>query len=739
MKNPAFRSQPAPSHPPTHRSQRVESKEDDEDDEEEDDDDDDFDYFDEDDEFDFEDDDEDDPWTNDESTIFDMAEEAMMDGKRLQDIKNKQQQQTQSSISVNITTKVEEPRRKLTVVTKKQRQQQQQQQQQPHHSKQPHNSHSSSHPHPDPHSRPKSGKPSKSHPPQSDSLESHIGSGTSRDPTLTRRERAYLRAKEEAELMRKKQGHNHQTNAPTHSLSQPQKQQQKQPKQNGKNSKNSNGNSHHSGAHRPASAAGDNQRDQSKSNNDTPSKNSGSSRHRDRAFFAEHLSLSVMQVGLKQGLYVQGVLRIVGSNGFVAVEGLPRDVFIDGRRSRNRAFDGDTVCVEIVGVDSYGLKSQPSHSNQAVASAKQASLNKNSSKGKNHRQASLQASLDSLILNSELAEDMKMEQERNVKNGSNNHELPPVEDEDDAKEANDSVSGTSPAAAYLAHLSSFGTDVQHKGIVLGILNPKFPVLHVPGILKPFAERMALFVPLDKRTPFAMVPERTWPDVWRKEYRQYLMDQAAKKAQKNQSKREHKVKGNFPLSPDDSSNAVIGEAPSPSPTLPTPSPSPSDSNDDDAMTQAADANSVTLDPNIYVAIYQAWDSHDRLPFCKIASTLGLSGNIIAETEALLIGNGVDYDLDGKFEQVVLDEVASYSRDAVNGGWQIPQAEIEARRDMRDQTKWHIVSIDPTTAKDLDDAIHIKDLGDDEVEIGVHIGTNNKRHTQRTCLIFFFCYA
>ena len=42
--------------------------------------------------------------------------------------------------------------------------------------------------------------------------------------------------------------------------------------------------------------------------------------------------------------------------------------------------------------------------------------------------------------------------------------------------------------------------------------------------------------------------------------------------------------------------------------------------------------------------------------------------------------------------------------------------EGRRDYRNR---RIFTIDPTTAKDLDDALHIDDLGNGQVEIGVHI--------------------
>lgn len=46
----------------------------------------------------------------------------------------------------------------------------------------------------------------------------------------------------------------------------------------------------------------------------------------------------------------------------------------------------------------------------------------------------------------------------------------------------------------------------------------------------------------------------------------------------------------------------------------------------------------------------------------------------------------------------------------------QTEFKYRKDLRAET---ILTIDPATARDLDDALSIKDLGGDLYEVGVHI--------------------
>lgn len=114
------------------------------------------------------------------------------------------------------------------------------------------------------------------------------------------------------------------------------------------------------------------------------------------------------------------------------------------------------------------------------------------------------------------------------------------------------------------------------------------------------------------------------------------------------------------------------------------------------------------------------------------SLGECGNILNETKALLVSNGVDH---GEFPEAVLkdlkqflpeqdeEEGTSKEEDDVDLGvyasdttWNIPKDEIEKRRDLRNK---RIFSIDPTTAKDLDDALHITRIDKNTFEIGVHI--------------------
>jgi DIS3-like exonuclease 2 len=118
------------------------------------------------------------------------------------------------------------------------------------------------------------------------------------------------------------------------------------------------------------------------------------------------------------------------------------------------------------------------------------------------------------------------------------------------------------------------------------------------------------------------------------------------------------------------------------------------------------------------IYGSWKEDFKWPPCTDVVQFGLSCNVEDETMALLIDNRVDH---GEFPASVLEEcnevVASgeYSS-GTHSGWKPTPDMYKGRRDYR---KRRIFTIDPTTAKDLDDALHIEELDNGQVEIGVHI--------------------
>ena len=112
--------------------------------------------------------------------------------------------------------------------------------------------------------------------------------------------------------------------------------------------------------------------------------------------------------------------------------------------------------------------------------------------------------------------------------------------------------------------------------------------------------------------------------------------------------------------------------------------------------------------MYSARISKWDERNRLPEGIIRGSLGEAGEIATETEALLSEFDVNH---GDFSPEVLETLDGFTE-----SWSIPLDEISRRRDLR---RTRIFSIDPTTARDLDDAVHITALPDGNFELGVHI--------------------
>jgi len=110
--------------------------------------------------------------------------------------------------------------------------------------------------------------------------------------------------------------------------------------------------------------------------------------------------------------------------------------------------------------------------------------------------------------------------------------------------------------------------------------------------------------------------------------------------------------------------------------------------------------------LFMAKIVSWDEEHQLPIGTVTRHLGPIAAVEPETEALLLQNKVDFS---EFSQPVLDCLSPTP-------WTISEAEIKVRRDFRAH---RVFSIDPTTARDLDDALSCVLLPSGNYEIGVHI--------------------
>ncbi|XP_012583594.1 PREDICTED: DIS3-like exonuclease 2 [Condylura cristata] len=103
----------------------------------------------------------------------------------------------------------------------------------------------------------------------------------------------------------------------------------------------------------------------------------------------------------------------------------------------------------------------------------------------------------------------------------------------------------------------------------------------------------------------------------------------------------------------------------------------------------------------------WKEDSNFAMGQLAKSLGQAGDIEPETEGILTEYGVDF---ADFSAEVLGCLPKVLP------WTIPPAELNKRRDLR---KDCIFTIDPSTARDLDDALSCKPLADGTFEVGVHI--------------------
>ncbi len=104
-------------------------------------------------------------------------------------------------------------------------------------------------------------------------------------------------------------------------------------------------------------------------------------------------------------------------------------------------------------------------------------------------------------------------------------------------------------------------------------------------------------------------------------------------------------------------------------------------------------------------FKSWENNKDAPHATIVKSLGASGETETEIHAILHNYGLPYD----FPQSI--ELAAAKIPTT-----IDKKEVEKRRDFR---KILTFTIDPRTAKDFDDALSFKDLGDGKIEVGVHI--------------------
>lgn len=113
--------------------------------------------------------------------------------------------------------------------------------------------------------------------------------------------------------------------------------------------------------------------------------------------------------------------------------------------------------------------------------------------------------------------------------------------------------------------------------------------------------------------------------------------------------------------------------------------------------------------IFVACIKRWPITSLHPFGTLVEQLGEMGDLRVETDALLRDNNFGADA---FSDAVEKNIGFE-------GWSVAseeEASLAGRRDFRSERTF---TIDPNGAKELDDAIHIKQLEGSKIEVGIHV--------------------
>eukprot|EP00124_Ichthyophonus_hoferi_P001831 Ihof_evm1s108 gene=Ihof_evmTU1s108 len=110
--------------------------------------------------------------------------------------------------------------------------------------------------------------------------------------------------------------------------------------------------------------------------------------------------------------------------------------------------------------------------------------------------------------------------------------------------------------------------------------------------------------------------------------------------------------------------------------------------------------------MFSATITQWRSNSPLALGKISNEIGDAGDIEAETKAIV----EEFDIPVQpWSQEILDELPKMP-------WTIPEEEIANRRDLRNE---RIITIDPSTTRDVDDAMSCQRLADGTFVVGIHI--------------------
>jgi exoribonuclease R len=127
---------------------------------------------------------------------------------------------------------------------------------------------------------------------------------------------------------------------------------------------------------------------------------------------------------------------------------------------------------------------------------------------------------------------------------------------------------------------------------------------------------------------------------------------------------------------------------------------------DGLKERVREGDPSVNTTLVAARIDCWKAQHYQPLATVRQSLGQAGEIETETAAIMFMHNIHGP---DFPEEALECLPATP-------WTIPKDEIARRRDLRGE---RIFTIDPPTARDLDDAVSVKRLGNGNFEVGVHI--------------------
>ncbi|XP_072111379.1 DIS3-like exonuclease 2 [Mobula birostris] len=383
---------------------------------------------------------------------------------------------------------------------------------------------------------------------------------------------------------------------------------------------------------------------------------------RRKKIFETYLPTNEVSTGLKRGELVQGVLRINPKNyqeAFIPSTDGARDIFIDGVISRNRALNGDVVVVKVLPREQWKIIVPERNSLEANAPA--------------------QSDVPGEIINVS-SEALPDQDKVNMV-----VESPDVIIEEQYDSHDENVDGTSDLLkdARADDVSKTNPSASGKATGSDGLQPDDGFTRMQTSTQ------------DKFCKMAANDSRNHPDRFLQKTGKvvYIVEKKHSRAVTGfikpfTNKNNDLYKECIIFSPVDHRVPRILV--------------PMEDCPEDFMTRPGDYANI-----LFICRIVDWKYDCNFASGRLTRSLGQAGEIEPETEGILIEYDVDFS---DFPAEVL-ECLPKSRP-----WTIPREELRDRKDLRNEC---IFTIDPVTARDLDDALSCRELPDGNMEVGVHI--------------------